>query len=69
MSSRKNESVYRIYCSDALKVITENTAKFGGGSQISKRFIDMIKNEPEDDRTEEEIIQSITEKLKKIGGS
>ena len=54
---------YRVYVTDALRLIGENTAKFVGGNVLSMRFIDMIKpNDREDeidDRTAQEIVDDI----------
>lgn len=51
--------VYRIYVTDALRVVAENTAKFVGGRSIEKRYIDVIEPKKKDDRTCEEITADI----------
>lgn len=33
---------YRVYVTDALKLIAENTAKSAGGSYLNRRYIDII---------------------------
>lgn len=54
---------YRVYVTDALRLIGENTAKFAGGNFITVRFADIIKpdsHEAEiDDRTAQEIVDDI----------
>ena len=60
----QRELAYRIYISDALRTISENTAKFGGGGYMKVRFADIIIPRPEDDRTSDEIISHIREKLR-----
>lgn len=60
----QRELAYRIYISDALRTISENTAKFGGGGYMKVRFADIIMPRPEDDRTSDEIISHIREKLR-----
>ena len=60
----QRELAYRIYISDALRTISENTAKFGGGGYMKARFADIIMPRPEDDRTSDEIISHIREKLR-----
>lgn len=60
----QRELAYRIYISDALRTISENTAKFGGGGYMKVRFADIIMPRPEDDRTSDEIIGHIREKLR-----
>lgn len=56
---------------DALKCITENTAKSVGGFAMNKRFFDIIdrskQTEPEEERTAEEIIDQIKNKLRSLG--
>jgi hypothetical protein len=52
-----------------LQCITENTARFGGGKSLSKRYWDMIdtsRNEPQ--RTSEEIIATISKQLEEMAG-
>lgn len=60
---------YQVYITDALKAMTENTAKYAGGSVLRKRFVTLLdeaKNPvPVDDRSAEEIIARIRAKLKK----
>lgn len=52
---------YRIYVTECLRMITENTAKQRGGSYINKPFADVIgNNKPKDERTAEEIIADIS---------
>ena len=59
---------YRVYVTDALKVIAENTAKFSGGGYLKTRYYDVINPRPEETRTPEEIVSSIKAKLARIGG-
>lgn len=64
----QRELAYRIYVSDTLRNISENTARFGGGGYIRARFADLIKvdSQPEDNRTSDEIIGGIRKKLRKM---
>lgn len=53
---------------DAIKIIAENTANFGGGKSPTMRFIEALENfenpkTEEEEKTEEEIIDHIKEKL------
>lgn len=65
--SRKRKSeIYRMYVTDALKVIAENTAKFAGGSVMSKRYEDIINPPPEETRTADEIVESIRNTLAQL---
>lgn len=70
-NDKQRETAYRIYCTDCLKIIAENTAKFAGGSTLTARYAEVIglsAPEKEETRTSEEIIASISAKLNKLGG-
>lgn len=64
---KKREEAYKTYITDCLRLISESTAKFGGGKYMSARFADLVdwgdrkKKEPEQDP--EEIKRKIIEKL------
>lgn len=60
--------MYRVYVTDSLKYILENTARLSGGVHIESRYCDVIDPKPEETRTSEEIISSIKEKIARIGG-
>ena len=62
----QRELAYRFYITDALRSISENTAKFGGGGYIKARYADLINPKPEDNRTQEEIIAKIREGLRSL---
>jgi hypothetical protein len=66
--SEQRELAYRIYVTETLRKISESTANFGGGEYMRARFADLIKidHRPEDNRTSEEIIGGIREKLRKM---
>ena len=57
--SQQRDLAYRIYVSDCLRIISENTAKTGGGSYITAKFADIISPKPVDNRTGEEIAADI----------
>ena len=57
--SLQRDLVYRIYLTDCLRIIGENTAKIGGGSYITAKFSDIINQEPIDNRSGEEIAADI----------
>lgn len=63
----QRELAYRIYVTDALKQITENTAKLGGGGYLRARFADVLHPIPEDTRTHDEVVSHIREKLRGLG--
>ena len=60
---QQKEMAYRIYVTECLRLMTENTAKQSesGGSYINKPFADVIgSNKPKDERTADEIIADIS---------
>ena len=57
--SQQRDLAYRIYVTDCLRIISENTAKMGGGSYITAKFADIINPMPVDNRTGEEITSDI----------
>lgn len=63
------EEVYKIYTADSLKIIAENTAKFGGGSVLNCRYYDLISPKKEvPEESADEIISRMKSKLAKFGG-
>ena len=57
--SQQRDLAYRIYVADCLRIISENTAKIGGGSYITAKFFDIINPKPVDNRSGEEIAADI----------
>lgn len=56
----QEDKAYRIYVTDALRLIAENTASSVGGKYITARFADVIAPpKEEDNRTCEEITAEI----------
>lgn len=62
----QEEAAYRAYVTDALRLITENTAKAVQGSYIKARYADMIAPQKQETRTADEIIYDIKSKLEKL---
>lgn len=58
-NQHQRDFAYRIYVTDCLRIISENTAKIGGGSYITAKFEDIINPKPVDNRTGEEIAADI----------
>ena len=53
---------YRVYVTDALRLIAENTAKFVGGNILNMRYLDTIRPETqkvEETKSAEEIVDDI----------
>ena len=57
--SQQRDLAYRIYVCDCLRIISENTAKMGGGTYITAKLADIINPKPIDKRTGEEIAADI----------
>lgn len=58
------ELMYRVYITDALQKIAENTANFAGGHIMPYRFYDAVYGEGKEKKNEnaEEIIKNVTNK-------
>lgn len=54
------DKAYRVYITDALKVLTGNTANYAGGSVMSGRYADLWK--PADTRSAEEVAADVIKK-------
>lgn len=62
------EFTYRAYVTDALQIVTENTAKIFGGKYLEKKYQEAIQSCTEDTRTAEEIIEHIRTGLRRLSG-
>lgn len=60
------DEIYKIYITDALKTISENTAALSGGSRITKRYYDILHPPKEDERTGDEIADEVISSI--LGG-
>lgn len=68
----QKELSYKVYVTNALKAIAKNTAVKEGDIFINENWLDLIKpkkqeNEKAPERTEEEVIQDIKNKLLRFG--
>lgn len=64
-----NEENYKIYITDALKVISDNISHIFGGNSLSRRYIDFISLQEEiPEESAEEIIDRMKNKLARFGG-
>ena len=61
-NQHQRETVYRIYVSDCLRMISENTANFAKGSYVQKRYADFLKTPTKDNRTGEQIAADVIKK-------
>ena len=55
----QEDKAVKIYYAECLRIISENTAKMGGGSYITVKLADIINPKPVDDRAGEEIAADI----------
>ena len=60
------EKAYKFYVTDALRLITENTAKANGGRYLQARYVEYVEPIKEETRTAEEVITSLKEKLRRL---
>ena len=60
----QEEKAVKIYYAECLRIMTENTAKMGGGSYIEAKLQDILDPKPVDNRTAYDIIEGIRNKLK-----
>ena len=68
LKKQNQEKAYRAYVTDALKIITENTAKYASGSYMKARYFDVESPKPPETRTPDEIIGQMRMKIARIGG-
>lgn len=64
---RKKEQDFRDYVGNALYVIAQNTSNMFGGSHMAIKYTDLYK--PQDERSAEQVIGGIKDKLKRMGDS
>lgn len=63
---KEKEEAFRVYVTDALKVLTKNTATMFGGNAMSIRFYDMI-HPKQITESAEDIIKRMSKKLEQMG--
>ena len=54
--SQQRDLIYRIYVTNCLRIITENTAKQDGGNYMTAEYTDLIHPKKKDDKTGNEIV-------------
>ena len=62
----QHEKAYKFYVTDALRLITENTAKANGGRYLQARYVEYVEPIKEETRTAEEVITSLKEKMRRL---
>lgn len=61
--SRQRDLAYRIFVTDGIRILTENTANFAGGKLMNNRFYDMLKPKKSDNRTGEMIVADVLSRI------
>ncbi len=56
------EKAYKIYVTDSLKSIAENTARYAGGGYPAIRYADLIEQKPHEEKSGEEIVADVIKK-------
>lgn len=59
LNEKARNDAHRIYVTDALRIVAENTARYAGGNYIKARYADIIEPKKQDNRTCEEITADI----------
>ena len=70
LNKSDEDTALKVYITDALKAVVENTSKLAGGVTMRKRFSDLINDVPEEEGSEEkaeEIKNRMKEKLERLG--
>lgn len=57
--SQQRDLIYRIYVTNCLRIMTENTAKQVGGNYMAAEYEDLIKPKKKDNRTGNEIAADV----------
>lgn len=70
-NAKQERKLYEIYVTDRLKAINDSLASFYGGSTTKDRYVDLFESMrnvvPDDSRTAEQVISSISDKLERLG--
>ena len=62
----QEEKATKIYYAECLRIIGENTARSCGGSYIQAKLVDVLDPKPVDNRSANEIIEGIKDKIEKM---
>ena len=59
LNEKARNDAYRIYVTDALRLVAENTARYASGDYSKMRYAEIIEPKKQDNRTCEEITADI----------
>ena len=62
----QEEKATRIYYAECLRMVAENTARIGGGGYIQAKLADILDPKPVDNRSANEIIDGIKDKIEQM---
>ena len=58
-NQHQRDLAYRIFVSEGLRILTENTAKMVQGAYLTVNFLDIIDPKPKDERSGAEIASDV----------
>lgn len=64
---RNKEMACTFYIAEALRIISDNTAKLVSGSYMNIKLMDLILDQPEETRTPDEVIEHMKGALSALG--
>lgn len=59
---REEFELYKAYTAECLRLITLNSAKYTGGTYLTKSYLDLVNPKEEQENDAEEIIQDVIKK-------
>ena len=59
VDQQAKDTAYRVYVTDCLKLIAENTANISRGQYMKSRYYDIIRSAKVDTRTGDEIVEDV----------
>ena len=62
LKKQATDEIYRVYITDALRLMCENTANCVSGRYPQERYYDLVRPRKVETRTEEEIIADVFER-------
>lgn len=65
-SEHTTQEAYRIYTTNALRCISEGVSRYAGGPYIGRNWYDIVYLKPEDNRSPEEVVNHMKNRLKEV---
>ena len=63
-NQHQRDVAYRIYISDCLRILTENTAKLSNGAYLTERYFEMLNHGTKKQYKQGEITEKIKSKFR-----